>query len=103
MTEALAQGYQPDLEQIPEAANFSPLEIAVAMKSDVFLEPRFWQALGRARGWTTDEDGKYWKGSLAEWKAGYWKTHWHRFIDHLAAGLDAESFFETVLKPIPTK
>ena len=101
LTEALAQGYKPDLEHIPEAAGFSPLQIAVAMKSDVFLEPGFWQALGRARRWTTDEDGKYWKGSLAEWKANYWKTHWHSFIDHLAAGRDAESFFESVLTAKP--
>ena len=103
MTEALAHGYKPDLEQIPEAAEFSPLQIAVAMKSDVFLEPGFWQALGRARRWTTDEDGKYWQGSMAEWKSNYWKTHWHDFIDHLATGRDAESFFEIVLKTKPAK
>jgi hypothetical protein len=101
ITQALAQGYKPGLEHIPEAADFSPLQIAVAMKSDVFLEPAFWLALGRAQRWTTDEDGKYWKGTLAEWKANYWKTHWHNFIDHLASGKDAESFFETVLKVKP--
>jgi len=66
IADALAQGYVPALEQIPEAAGFSALQIAVAMKSDVFLDPAFWQALGRARGWTTDEDGKYWKGTIAE-------------------------------------
>jgi hypothetical protein len=98
ITDALAHGYKLSLEHIPEAAEFSPLQIAVAMKSDVFLEPAFWQALGRARKWTTDEDGKYWKGTIAEWKANYWKTHWHDFIDHLAAGEDAESFFEFVPK-----
>jgi len=31
--------------------------------------------------------------SVAEWKAQYWKTHWHALIDHLADGRDAESFF----------
>jgi hypothetical protein len=96
IADALAQGYVPALEQIPEAARFSVLQIAVAMKSDVFLDPAFWQALRRARGWTTDEDGKYWKDTIAEWKANYWKTHWHNFIDHLAAGKDAESFFAAV-------
>ena len=98
ITDALAHGYKPSLEQIPEAAEFSPLQIAVAMKSDVFLEPAFWQALGRARKWTTDEDGKYWKGTIADWKANYWKTHWHDFIDYLAAGKNAENFFEFVSK-----
>jgi hypothetical protein len=58
IADALAQGYVPALEQIPEAAGFSVLQIAVAMKSDVFLDPAFWQALGCARGWTTDEDGR---------------------------------------------
>ncbi|MGZ3411066.1 MAG: hypothetical protein ACXWKA_12060 [Xanthobacteraceae bacterium] len=96
IADALAQGYEPPMELIPEAASFTPLQISVAMKSDVFLDPVFWQALGRARGWTTDEDGKYWRGTLAEWKANYWKTHWHNFIDQLAAGEDAESFFARV-------
>ena len=35
-----------------------------------FLDPLFWQALATAR--------------------------WHRFIDHLAEGKDAESFFENL-------
>jgi hypothetical protein len=96
IADALAQGYKPPVEQIPEAASFSTLEIAVAMKADVFLDPGFWQALGRARGWTTDEDGKYWRGSVADWKANYWKTHWHNFIDRLAGGDSAEGFFESV-------
>jgi hypothetical protein len=102
IADALAQGYKPPLEQIPEAASFSALEISVAMKSDVFLDPAFWQALGRARSWTTDEDGKYWQGTLAAWKANYWKTHWHNFIDQLAAGKDAESFFASVPARKPT-
>jgi hypothetical protein len=97
IADALAQGYKPPVEQIPEAAGFSALEIAVAMKSDLFLDAGFWQALGRGRGWTTDEDGKYWKGTIAEWKANYWKTHWHDFIDHLAADKGAEDFFASLV------
>lgn len=27
-----------------------------------------------------------------------WKNYWHRFIDHLAEGKDAESFFNELLK-----
>ena len=98
ISEALAQGYEPQLEQFPEAAGFSTLQVAVAMKSDIFLDPGFWQALGRARRWTTDEHFKRWQGTIAEWKAQYWKTHWHDFIDHLAAGSDDESFFEALLQ-----
>jgi hypothetical protein len=41
-------------------------------------DPEFWKALAKARQW---ED------------ANAWRFHWHRFIDHLADGKDAESFF----------
>jgi len=34
ISEAVAQGYDPQLEQIPEAAGFSAVQIAVAMRSD---------------------------------------------------------------------
>ena len=27
-----------------------------------------------------------------------WKEHWHRFIDHLISGKDAESYFKELLK-----
>ena len=46
--------------------------------SEHFHDPDFWKALATARKW---ED------------ANAWRFHWHRFIDHLADGKDAESFF----------
>lgn len=49
------------------------------------LDPLFWQALGKARGW--GDDPKY--GVYTEWR-----IHWHRFIDHLAEGKPAEDFFK---------
>ena len=54
--------------------------------NEIFLDPLFWQSLGKAMGWRQDED--QW-GDRAEWV-----SQWHRFIDHLADGKDAESFFE---------
>ena len=51
--------------------------------SDIFLDPLFWQSLGKAMGW---DKNKY--------IIGNWKAHWHRFIDHLVEGKEAESFFE---------
>lgn len=57
---------------------------------DVFLDPSFWQALGRAWGWRDDE------GTLYGRKM--WHTQWVYFIDHLAQEKDAESFFESLLK-----
>ncbi len=49
----------------------------------VLLNPLFWQSLGKAMGW---DKNKY--------IIGNWKAHWHRFIDHLIEGKEAESFFE---------
>ena len=92
--EAVDHGYEPNVERYPEMEGISPLQIAVAMQADVFIDPAFWKALGRKRGWTTDDDFKYWQKSVAEWKEKYWKNFWHRFIDHLAADKDAESFFK---------
>ena len=54
--------------------------------NEIFLDPLFWQSLGKAMGWRQDED--QW-GDRAEWV-----SQWHRFIDHLAEGGTAESLFE---------
>lgn len=91
----------------------------------VWLDPLFWQSLGKAMGWgdemvCIDETGhpKEWGyyfhcpvcGEIvhgerqecpSECETDYppiesWKYHWHRFIDHLAEGKDAESFFSNL-------
>ena len=49
--------------------------------SEHFYDRDFWQALATARKW--DDPNA-------------WRFHWHRFIDHLAEGKDAESFFATL-------
>ena len=46
--------------------------------SERLHDPVFWKALATTRKW---ED------------VNAWRFHWHRFIDHLADGKDAESFF----------
>ena len=97
--EAVDHGYQPNVERYPEMEGISPLQIAVAMQADVFIDPAFWKALGKKRGWTTDDDFKYWQKSVAEWEDKYWKKFWHRFIDHLAEDKDAESFFKALDSP----
>jgi len=62
-------------------------ETTIAMEM-YFMSPLFWQSLGKAMGWRQDED--QW-GDRAEWV-----SQWHRFIDHLAEGKDAESFFKNL-------
>lgn len=80
-------GYMPptavDSDEIPAAIRYfakSPYR--------VFLDPTFWQALGKARGWGAEAWG---------WGGETWVMEWHRFIDALAEGKDAESFFKNLL------
>jgi hypothetical protein len=49
--------------------------------SEHLQDPDFWKALATARNW---ED------------TNAWRFHWHRFIDHLADGKDADSFFASL-------
>lgn len=55
------------------------------------LSPSFWQALGRARGWSEHNHLKRWGEEIHSWYA-----QMHNFIDHLANGNDAESFFKAM-------
>lgn len=67
----------------------------------ICFDPKFWQALGRARGWPEEEDNAAEHFNDAKWHQtttlNSWFNHWHRFIDHLAEGHDAESFFKGLL------
>jgi hypothetical protein len=62
-----------DLEQ---SEGYNGLQLRAL--SEHLQDPDFWKALTTARKW---ED------------VNSWRFHWHRFIDHLADGKDAESFF----------
>jgi hypothetical protein len=56
--------------------------------ASALIDSTFFQALGRARGWGA--------ASYIDTEANLyprWQYAWHRFIDHLADGKDAESFF----------
>lgn len=66
------------------------------LEERIFLDPSFWQALGRLRGWDEGEheDETY---IYAPVEMEMWRWKWHRFIDHLAGGGDAESFFKIFL------
>lgn len=66
-----------------------------------FSDPAFWSALGKARGWNykiqcsecmDGTSNKYCKSGMHK-EEKTWLVMWHRFIDHLASGADAETFF----------
>ena len=68
----------------------------------VFVREDFWQSLGKAMGWNVSEpqvtrskvgiEGGEFKGYVHN---GY-VVHWIDFVEHLAEGKDAESFFESL-------
>lgn len=58
------------------------------------LDPLFWQSLGKAMGW---KEKMYIEGK-GERNVKEWLEYWHNFIDHLAEGKDADSFFNELLK-----
>jgi hypothetical protein len=69
--------------------------IAWYVQSSVFLDPSFWSALGKARGWSySDETCDHQPLSIPCYHE--YKNKWHEFIDHLAEGKDAESFFASL-------
>ena len=70
-----------------------------------FLDPLFWQALGRALAWDQAmmtghamENGRPTRVTRA---GHHWLAHWHRFIDDLAEGKTAASFFARLASPVP--
>lgn len=64
----------------------------------VWLDPLFWQSLGKAMGWkNTDGSTDFVEQRLylyEDLSSGSWLGHWHRFVDALAEGKSAEDFFK---------
>lgn len=63
----------------------------------MFLDPLFWQALGKSLGWESWKDRYEAKEAMFEAVPKYvdeWEYRWHQFIHHLASGKTIESYFE---------
>lgn len=100
--EAVGAGYKPEQldYQRTDTEQFAEESYRISY-SKCFLDPLFWQALGKARGWDGKHTIKIRGEPLSDWR----KTpiyYWHRFIDHLIAGKNAESFFKD-LSPTPSE
>ncbi len=85
-------------------ANNNPMNTSDANIARTFLDPQFWQCLGKAMGWEGYNfylDGRWaWTKdssikvqSKTPFVREVWLHQQHRFIDHLADGKDIESFF----------
>lgn len=66
--------------------------VAWYVRDGVLLDPLFWQALGKSRGWKKVRELIFGKKEITEWE-----YYWHHFIDHLASGKSADEFFTTLL------
>lgn len=71
----------------------------------IFLDPLFWQALGRGLGWVEVSEKETRQNAITGEEEeinvvnGYtWQYQWHRFIDHLIEGKTAEDFFNDLIK-----
>jgi len=65
-----------------------------------FLDPLFWQCLGKALGWKVGNDVDYLYNAKEPIRIEHgvmdeWLYLWHRFIDHLAEGKSVEEFLTT--------
>lgn len=69
--------------------------LIMSRKSDIFLDPLFWQALGKSLGWYECAPGFSQKKEHYRECRG-WTSEWHTFIDFLAEGKTAEQYFETL-------
>ena len=75
------------------------------IQAQYLLETSFWEALGRALGWdhamTTVRAVENGRPTIVTRAGHHWLSHWHHFIDDLAEGKTAESFFESLSSPVP--
>jgi len=114
---AVAEGYHSQsLHGVETSYSGANREFSVWTRTDnhssfvvptegTFLDPLFWQALGRALGWDQAmrtvhavENGR---PTIVTRAGHHWLSHWHRFIDDLAEGKTAESFFASLASPVP--
>ena len=72
-------------------------QLAAHYWQDTCMDADFWRALGRARGWRHyTANAKLTPAHKTCTRFCNWKGEWHRFVDWLAEGKSANSFFESL-------
>ena len=99
ITEAITAGWHPFGAVKLNGKEWTAPEVIVNYyhQPTYLLDPSFWQALGKARGWK-DDDAHVWGHEDMpmrdeELVLSAWENKMHDFIHHLAEGKDANSFF----------
>lgn len=57
----------------------------------LWLDPLFWQALGKQQGWSEETD-------FSDIYDKEWTYNLHQFIDHTIEGGEIEDFFKELIK-----
>ena len=85
---AIEGGWRSNDELIKKESRFyDPYQFisSAVNNKGTFIDPQFWQCLGKAipfKGRPSDEDNRP------------WLREWHSFIDHLAEGKTIEDYFK---------
>lgn len=92
MKEAIIRSVQAGYKKDWMSQHDTPQLLAeyIMDSNDFLLDPLFWQALGKAEGWSDIPSDFYHCDT-------HWQFQWHSFIDHLASGKDVDSFFTNLL------
>lgn len=67
------------------------------IEAEVREDPLFWQALGKALGWKNIRWIKMYGDFRPDYQTKRYHYEWHRFIDWLYEGKDADSFFKELI------
>lgn len=68
--------------------------------TNIFLDPLFWQALGKSLGWFHPDGrsvAKYINNDPKHTEYDMWLWYWHRFIDWIAEGKSPDEFFASLI------
>lgn len=88
LMQAVDGGYKADVSYLMKLPEYA--------KCQVWLDPLFWQALGKAERWS-DRVPVYSGHRLVD---AEWKVMQHRLIYALQEGKSADDFFRELLKPV---
>ena len=93
-TETFYEGANRDFSAWTRKDNGSTFMVAM---EETLLDPRFWQALGRALGWSEVCDlviiCVHGEEECQRCRGYYWMFQWHCFIQAIANGNTPEAFF----------
>ncbi len=67
-------------------------------KYKVLLDPKFWQALGKAEGWKRSREVWCYGSTKFQQCKERWQNEMHTFTQHIANGGTIDEFFNNLLK-----